>query len=200
MNNIIASDFFTIGYLYSYYKRDLSYKDRFVKIQGIFNFNKRVHVKIFQNKIELEKYVQCKLPDWIKGVAFCQSIMLIHPSGWKEDIHDDFFELFLHEYIHLAIKSTFYHKCPTWLNEGFAIYFSEQYKTMNYSLVADDYDYYGIKRQKDINYNQFGFIVLNLIDTYGELFILNRAKYCSSFFYDDIFGPSNLKKIHKRCV
>lgn len=195
MNNIVANDFITISFLYSSYKEDYSFAERFNKIQTLFGFNKKIYVKIFNSLEDLEIYIGYKLTDWVKGVALYPFILLIHPSGWKQDQSDNFFELFLHEYVHMAVEKSFHHNCPTWLNEGLAVYFSEQYKTMKLNIVDFNFDYYDVNGYQDINYNQFAFAVLKLIKKYGEEHVVNRAKRCSNFYFDDIFGFENLKNI-----
>jgi hypothetical protein len=195
MNNIIVNDFNSISLLYSSCQKDYSFTWRFIKIQKLFGFNKKIYVKIFSSIEDLELYIGHKLADWVKGIAEYPFILLVHPSGWKQDREDSFSDLFLHEYVHVAVEKSFHHPCPVWLNEGLAVYFSEQYKTMRLDMVDHNYDYYTVNGYQDINYNQFAYAVLRLMSIYGEEHIINRARRCTDFYTDDVFGFENLKNI-----
>lgn len=195
MDNIIMNDFSTFQYLYHYLVHDHYFTKQLKYIAELFGFRKNVYVKIIASKSDLEILVKRPLPDWVKGVAINPYILIVNPSSWGDE-NERFTELFLHEYIHLAINNVFRVLCPTWLNEGLAMYFSEQYKSMMFCDLDMNYNFYN--EDQEVDYNQCANVTLKLIETYGEKVVLERAISCTSFYDDEILGDHNLKKLLRR--
>jgi hypothetical protein len=113
-------------------------KDQSLHIEEIFRVVKRAQAKIY----ELFKWTILKVnidiynsKEDAKGESFN-----MNQDSWIAGIYDDKIQIFkdqhitepqyiytviTHEYAHLAMQTKLNNRCPWWLNEGFAVYFSQ---------------------------------------------------------------------------
>lgn len=182
-NKIRVYNFKILSLLYKEKKKiDVKLKT----IQDIFNYSDLVDIMCFDDIKMMESYIEDDLPDWVKGIAYDNKILLLY--------NEDAGEIFLHEYVHLAIHKTFKGQCPLWLNEGLAIVFSGQIDRMLERKVCNC-NIYDITYEDDFFYEDCGNIVRMLCYKYGKKFIVSHAKKIESFIDDPILGRDSLNGI-----
>ena len=151
-------------------------------IQQIFRFDNRVYVKVDSSLAELSMRLGIPLPDWVKGVAMNNVIYLLNPIAWKQDGNDTLASIFIHEYVHTAVFGTFKTECPLWLNEGLALYFSGQYKTMRLERFINA----GTDCLME-SYEEYALRTLELIRKYGDRDTVEEARKCNNFLENKMF-------------
>lgn len=166
-------------------------------IQEIFEFEKPVKVYYFECFEYMQSQFPFKLPNWIKGVSGNCSIYLLAQNNWSDQyaVCETIQQIFVHEYLHLAVFETFASRCPLWLNEGLAQIFAEQFHIQKNIQFNESFYHYGEDYQHPEFYLQSALMTYTLIKEYGMETVVERAKRCKDFIHDDIFGERNLERL-----
>lgn len=194
INNIHFRDFKLISLLYHDYE---FVQEKIYLLQKYMDFSKTVNVLYFESVQYMQDKIPVKLPKWIKGVSSIDSICLLSPDAWDKDYVDSesLTQIFIHEYVHVAVFNTFTQICPLWLNEGLAQNIAEQNKKNERKSICEKFDYYKSNYQNDNFYYQSANIVSYLIQEYGLKDVISHGKNCKNFESDSIFGVENLQRI-----
>lgn len=144
----------------------------------------------------MQSCVPFELPYWIKGIGGNRAILLLSPDCWDRDSggNDTIQQVFIHEYLHLAVFDTFRQQCPLWLNEGLAQIIAEQVHFIESIKLKTDVSLYQIGYDDSDFYNQSAKMVSCLVEQHGLENIIKRAMKCEDFYHDDIFGVANLER------
>lgn len=171
-------------------------EQRLEKVQHYFHYEKVTEVISFSNSKELSHYLGITMPSWIKGVGSSdKKIFLVIKEGWQDNTGGSIGEIFIHEYVHIAIENTFKGECPLWLNEGLALYFAGQIEKMDFSECQKDYDYYNASYLDPFFYIQCGYIVQKLMNLHQEKMLIKHVTHCLDFIGDSVLGVYALKCI-----
>lgn len=109
--------------------------------------------------------------DWEVGKAYDDNkLLLLSPNSYeKESTHkytdNEYYSLIKHELSHLFFNIFSKSGEPAWLNEGFAIYVSDQLSRKERPKVFKNFLKYYSYEDKDI-YEEVGFVVEGLIKRY----------------------------------
>lgn len=192
--NISFSDIRLLKYIYM----DQQWQQKIMYIRRIFKYSGRVNVILFENCDELSKYLGVKIPEWVTGTYYENTIMIIKYEMWKSRNIGNFSELLLHEFTHVIVNEKTKSTCPKWLNEGLALYFAGQYKGMylndksSLDIAIYELDYCN----KDF-YNICAKVVEKLMDRYGVENILFKLDSKLNYINDNILGEKNLTRLLK---
>ena len=122
-----------------------------------------------------------KTEDWVVGSALSYNkLLLLSPESYeKESRHkysdEEYYSLLKHELSHLFYMIFSQGKGPVWLDEGFAIYASDQLKTKEKPKEFKNFlKYYS--REDEKVYSEAGFVVEGLIKKYGKEKVLGFLK------------------------
>jgi len=114
-----------------------------------------------------------KTEDWVVGRALSYNkLLLLSPESYeKESRHKysdkEYYSLLKHELSHLFYTTFSKGKGPIWLDEGFAIYASNQLSTKERPKEFKNFlKYYSHEDEKV--YSEAGFVVEGLIKRYGK--------------------------------
>lgn len=114
-----------------------------------------------------------KTDDWVVGRALgYNKLLLLSPESYeKESRHkysnEEYYSLLKHELSHLFYIIFSQGKGPIWLDEGFAIYTSNQLSTKERPKEFKNFlKYYSYEDEKV--YSKAGFVVEGLINKYGK--------------------------------
>ncbi|MCL1852726.1 MAG: hypothetical protein FWF88_06790 [Peptococcaceae bacterium] len=165
------------------------------RIRRDFVYRSRAVVDVFDDAQRMTDYLGFSIPVGVKGTGFNNKILLVARNGWIDDFEDSIFEILLHEFAHLAVAESFAEKCPLWLNEGLAIYYSGEAKYRDSQGFKADYPYYEKDYADwDLFYFQCAQIVFRLIEKYGEQDFVIHCRKCRDFINDSIVGAENLRR------
>lgn len=170
--------------------------NKLLSIRGLFDFNNRINILLFDSIEELSRYLGGKVPSWVIGSYIGSSILMLNYDIWKERELGPFMQVMVHEFAHIAIGQVSKLRCPIWLNEGLALYFAEQYRTVRldtkciskaniYEFNYSDGDVYDICAKA----------IEKLVDLYGIDTIIDRLRHSSAYEKDEILGITNMEKI-----
>ncbi|WGX77815.1 hypothetical protein QJS64_21200 (plasmid) [Paraclostridium bifermentans] len=163
----------------NFYARDLrvlkgirDYSDfynRVNKIRKIFDFDKKIVIDVFDDLQELENLFETKVPKWVIGTSFNNVILILDYDKWKTSNNETVENLILHEFIHVVLSLKSKTNLPAWLNEGLAIYFSDQYhsfKNQNFDNNIN-INFYEVDYRHGNIYFISMCVLIKLIDKYG---------------------------------
>ena len=119
--------------------------------------------------------------DWVVGKALSYNkLLLLSPESYeKESRHkysdEEYYSLLKHELSHLFYMIFSKGKGPVWLDEGFAIYTSNQLSTKERPKEFKNFlKYYSYEDEKV--YSEAGFVGEGLIDKYGKEKVIGFLK------------------------
>jgi len=122
-----------------------------------------------------------KTEDWVVGRALSYNkLLLFSPESYeKESIHkysdEEYYSLLKHELSHLFYIIFSKGKGPVWLDEGFAIYTSNQLSTKERPKEFKNFlKYYSYEDEKV--YSEAGFVVEWLINKFGKEKVIGFLK------------------------
>lgn len=133
-----------------------------------------------------------KTEDWVVGRALSYNkLLLLSPESYeKESRHKysdkEYYSLLKHELSHLFYITFSKWKGPIWLDEGFAIYTSNQLSTKERPKEFKNFlKYYSYEDEKV--YSESGFVVEELINKYGKEKVIGFLKVLSNVNSEDEF-------------
>ncbi len=147
------------------------YKMKFTNLTLYLFNDKNEFISHLKNKFSISN-----MPDWIKGLNVkTESFVLIEDIG--EKITDDSYNRIIHELIHQNLFKTFCTNkmLPKWLDEGIALYFSEQFSNNEKIKIYKHLKYGEIPNLQTLNenfvlsggYHLAPSIIEFIIETYG---------------------------------
>ncbi len=177
------------------YKEDY-WLEKIRTIREVFGFKSRVNIKAVDSVEELSDCLGVKAPSWVIG-AYCGNyIFMLKYELWQSRNLGTFAQVMTHEFTHIAINSKLKQRCPVWLNEGLALYFAEQYKTIRLKREnISKEDIYEIDYLDNCLYDISAKAVEKLADTYGITAIVKSLGISTDFAEDKILGVENMKRI-----
>lgn len=191
----------------NFYARDLrvlkgirDYSDfynRVNKIRKIFDFDKKIVIDVFDDLQELENLFETKVPKWVIGTSFNNVILILDYDKWKTSNNETVENLILHEFIHVVLSLKSKTNLPAWLNEGLAIYFSDQYhsfKNQNFDNNIN-INFYEVDYRHGNIYFISMCVLIKLIDKYGIEKVIHEALNTKDFEKNVIFNNENLLKV-----
>lgn len=122
-----------------------------------------------------------KTEDWIVGKTLhCNKLLLFSPESYeKESRHkysdEEYFSLLKHELSHLFYMIFSQGKGPIWLDEGFAIYTSDQLTDKNIPKEFRNFLKYYSHEDENV-YSEAGFVVGGLIKKFGKEKVIDFLK------------------------
>lgn len=105
----------------------LDFYNRAMNIKNVFNFNDKVIVDVIDSLEELSEILEVKVPKWVIGTSFENVILILDHEKWKKSNNESVENLILHEFVHVVLNLKTQSPLPIWLNEGLAVYLSDQY-------------------------------------------------------------------------
>ena len=130
--------------------------------------------------------------DWVVGKALSYNkLLLLSPESYeKESRHkysdEEYYSLLKHELSHLFYMIFSKGKGPVWLDEGFAIYTSNQLSTKERPKEFKNFlKYYSYEDEKV--YSEAGFVGEGLIDKYGKEKVIGFLKVLPNVNSEDEF-------------
>lgn len=114
-----------------------------------------------------------KTEDWVVGRALSYNkLLLLSPESYeKESRHkysdEEYYSLLKHELSHLFYMIFSQGSGPVWLDEGFAIYTSDELNTKEKPKKFENFLKYYSNEDEDV-YSEAGFVVDGLIKKYGK--------------------------------
>ena len=136
--------------------------------------------------------------DWVVGRALSYNkLLLLSPESYeKESRHrysdEEFYSLLKHELSHLFYMIFSQGKGPVWLDEGFAIYTSDQLSTKHRPKEFKNFLQYYSTEDENV-YSEAGFVVEGLIKKYGKEKVVGFLKVLPNVNSEDDFK----KEFHK---
>lgn len=188
----------------NFYAKDLrvlkgikNYSDfynRINKIREIFDFDKKVVIDVMNDLKELEDLIETKVPKWVIGTSFDNVILILDHDKWKKSNSETVENLILHEFVHVVLNLKSKGNLPIWLNEGLAVYFSDQYhlfKNQNFDNNID-VNFYEVDYRNENVYYIGIYVLIKLIDRYGIEKVVHEALNTKEFEKNQIFRNDNL--------
>jgi hypothetical protein len=192
--NIHFSEPCLLRYLFS----EKKWLDKVIKLREAFKYGKRINIVALDSIEELTNLIGIKVPEWVIGTYVGNCILMLDYELWKSRNLGTFAQIITHEFAHVIISDITKQKCPIWLNEGLALYFAEQYKTMYLSKTDSINDnIYELGYRDDCLYNISAKAVEKIIDKYGMEHVMQQLVGNVDFEQDEIFGIENMKRILK---
>lgn len=119
--------------------------------------------------------------DWVVGRALSYNkLLLLSPESYeKESRHkysdEEYYSLLKHELNHLFYMIFSQGNGPVWLDEGFAIYTSDQQNTKERPKEFKNFLKYYSHEDEDV-YSEAGFVVEGLVKKYGKEKVIGFLK------------------------
>lgn len=191
----------------NFYARDLrvlkgirDYSDfynRVNKIRKIFDFDKKIVIDVFDDLQELENLLETKVPKWVIGTSFNNAILILDYDKWKTSNNETVENLILHEFIHVVLSLKSKTNLPAWLNEGLAVYFSDQYHSFENQNFDNNINinFYEVDYSHGNIYFISMCVLIKLIDKYGIEKVIHEALNTKDFEKNIIFNNENLLKV-----
>lgn len=191
----------------NFYARDLrvlkgirDYSDfynRVNKIRKIFDFDKEIVIDVFDDLQELENLLETKVPKWVIGTSFNNAILILDYDKWKTSNNETVENLILHEFIHVVLSLKSKINLPAWLNEGLAVYFSDQYHSFKNQIFDNNINinFYEVDYSHGNIYFISMCVLIKLIDKYGIEKVIHEALNTKDFEKNVIFNNENLLKV-----
>jgi hypothetical protein len=130
--------------------------------------------------------------DWVVGRALSYNkLLLLSPESYeKESRHkysdEEYYSLLKHELSHLFYMIFSQGKGPIWLDEGFAIYTSDQLTEKDIPKEFKNFLKYYSHEDEDV-YSEAGFVVEGLIKEYGKEKVIGFLKVLPNINNEDSF-------------
>lgn len=130
--------------------------------------------------------------DWVVGRALSYNkLLLLSPESYeKESRHkysdEEYYSLLKHELSHLFYMIFSQGNGPVWLDEGFAIYTSDQLNTKERPKEFKYFIKYYSHEDEDV-YSEAGFVVEGLIKKYGKEKVIGFLKVLPNLNSEDSF-------------
>lgn len=134
-----------------------------------------------------------KTEDWVVGRALSYNkLLLLSPESYeKESRHkysdEEYYSLLKHELSHLFYMIFSQGKGPIWLDEGFAIYTSDQLTEKDIPKEFKNFLKYYSHEDEDV-YSEAGFVVEGLIKKYGKEKVLEFLKLLPDIDSEESFN------------
>jgi hypothetical protein len=134
----------------------------------------------------------CKTEDWVVGRALSYNkLLLLSPESYeKESRHkysdEEYYSLLKHELSHLFYRVFSQGNGPVWLDEGFAIYTSDQLNTKERPKEFKNFLKYYSHEDGGV-YSEAGFVVEGLIKKYEKEKVIGFLKILPNVNSEDSF-------------
>lgn len=170
--------------------------NRVMNIKNVFSFKRKVIIDVVETLDELAEIINMDVPKWAIGTSFDNVILIVDHNKWKKSNSESVDNLILHEFIHVVLNSKEI-LLPIWLNEGLAVYFSDQYQSYKKKKlkVGRDFNFYKLDYSSDNVYYISTYIIMELIDEYGVNMVVEEALKTIDFESNKIFNNSNLLRL-----
>jgi hypothetical protein len=178
--------------------RDYSdFYNRINKTRKIFDFDKKVIINVIDDLKELEDLIEMKVPKWVIGTSFDNMILILDHDKWKKSNNETVENLILHEFIHVVLNLKSKRNLPIWLNEGLAVYFSDQYHSFKDKNFENNINvnFYEVDYSSENIYYISIYVLIKLIDKYGIEKVVHEALNTDDFEKNQIFSNDNLLKL-----
>ncbi|KKY00430.1 hypothetical protein VN21_14180 [Paraclostridium benzoelyticum] len=172
----------------------LDFYNRINKIRKMFDFDKKIILDVMDDLKELEDLVEKKVPKWVIGTSFDNIILILDHDKWKKSNNETVENLILHEFVHVVLNLKSKGNLPIWLNEGLAVYFSNQYHSFKYQNFDNNIDvnFYDIDYRNENVYYIGVYVLIKLIDKYGIEKVVHEALNTENFETNQVFRNDNL--------
>ncbi|MBS5953802.1 MAG: hypothetical protein KIB53_08250 [Paraclostridium bifermentans] len=172
----------------------LDFYNRINKIRKMFDFDKKIILDVMDDLKELEDLVEKKVPKWVIGTSFDNIILILDHDKWKKSNNETVENLILHEFVHVVLNLKSKGNLPIWLNEGLAVYFSNQYHSFKYQNFDNNIDvnFYDIDYRNENVYYIGVYVLIKLIDKYGIEKVVHEALNTENFETNQVFRNHNL--------
>lgn len=172
----------------------LDFYNRINKIRKMFDFDKKIILDVMDDLKELEDLVEKKVPKWVIGTSFDNIILILDHDKWKKSNNETVENLILHEFVHVVLNLKSKGNLPIWLNEGLAVYFSNQYHSFRYQNFDNNIDvnFYDIDYRNENVYYIGVYVLIKLIDKYGIEKVVHEALNTENFETNQVFRNDNL--------
>lgn len=172
----------------------LDFYNRINKIRKMFDFDKKIILDVMDDLKELEDLVEKKVPKWVIGTSFDNIILILDHDKWKKSNNETVENLILHEFVHVVLNLKSKGNLPIWLNEGLAVYFSNQYHSFKYQNFDNNIDvnFYDIDYRNENVYYIGVYVLIKLIDKYGIEKVVHEALDTENFETNQVFRNDNL--------
>lgn len=169
--------------------------NRAMDIKHKFGFKEKVIIDVVDTLSELSNILNMDVPDWVIGTSFDNVILIIDHNNWTRSNSESVDNLILHEFIHVVLNSK--SNLPIWLNEGLAIYFSNQYASYkNRDLkINQEFDLYKLDYSNNDVYHISIYVLIKLINKYGIERIVEESLKTKNFEKSQIFNNCNLLRL-----
>jgi hypothetical protein len=133
-----------------------------------------------------------KTEDWVVGRALSYNkLLLLSPESYKKESRhkysdEEYYSLLKHELSHLFYMIFSQGNGPVWLDEGFAIYTSDQLKTKDRPKEFKSFLKYYSHEDENV-YSEAGFVVEGLIKKYGKKKVIGFLKVLPNINNEDSF-------------
>ncbi len=175
----------------------LNFYNRAMNIKNIFNFNDKVIVDVIDSLEELSEILEVKVPKWVIGTSFENVILILNHDKWKKSNNESVENLILHEFVHVVLNLKAQSPLPIWLNEGLAVYFSDQYG--NYKgkkpNINEDFDLYNVNYNNEKLYHISIYIIMKLIDKYSINKVIDETLKTKDFKQSKMFSNESLLEL-----
>ncbi|HDK7168025.1 TPA: hypothetical protein PTV44_001892 [Clostridium botulinum] len=178
-------------------ERYLDFYNRAMNIKNVFNFNHRVIVDVIDSLEELSEILEVKVPKWVIGTSFENVILILDHEKWKKSNNESVENLILHEFVHVVLNLKAQSPLPIWLNEGLAVYLSDQYA--NYKKkkpnINEDFDFYNVNYNNEKLYHISIYIIIKLIDKYSINKVIDETLKTKDFKQSKMFSNESLLEL-----
>lgn len=175
----------------------LDFYNRAMNIKNLFNFNDKVIIDVIDSLEELSEILEVKVPKWVIGTSFENVILILDHEKWKKSNNESVENLILHEFVHVVLNLKTQSPLPIWLNEGLAVYLSDQYG--NYKgkkpNINEDFDFYNVNYNNEKLYDISIYIIMKLIDKYSINKVIDKTLKTKNFKQSKMFSNEGLLEL-----
>lgn len=167
-----------------------------IHIRKKFDFSGTVCLDMVYNLEQMQEKTGVCVPGWVVGISIGKRVVILEKSKWK-DKSLDLGQLILHEFVHIALGYGIRKNIPIWINEGFAVYLSGQYKDYNLKVcsIEPEMDFYSLSYADDNLYDISVKILIMVIKRYGEKNVLREIIENSDLRHSEMLGNQTLHRI-----
>jgi hypothetical protein len=140
---------------------------------------------IVDDRKTIDSFLEKETPAWSVGWTWTKNaIIILNPDNIaQESTHkyneDDIKKLIKHELCHCFYRSICYHTKPNWLTEGTSLFIADQ---LDKYKVPDAFSKFLTDER---NYNEAGFAIKLLVDTFGKNKFLEFLKSIKGINQDE---------------
>jgi hypothetical protein len=170
--------------------------DEIVSLRRLFKYYRRVNLLMFSTLNDLIGYLDRVVPAWAIATYNENNILILDYQLWKARQVGPFTQIILHELVHVIVSSLAV-KVPLWLNEGLAQYLAGQLDMV--PIISEKIattNIYDLNHEHKYLYDLSGWMVANLINTYGLAAVISRIPQVVDFRSDAIFGEKNINGLY----